>query len=362
MATFKRQVQQFGMNMAWRQGPGEEHYSNLKLLERVDERAGRGNKVEQSRHGIAEFFGPFGDPVVVDYRPGGVDNSQPGPPNRALPEFKAWKTKEWDEFNKPWLSYGSTGDKHWRRIEQMGATLLIGLLKIFRQPLAVFVFLGAQQVSSTLQRPPGYSSSASDQMDFYGGADKSPSTECSGSKCRRTHQIQSGQISPLQGLAITNKKQFVEQLEKSAQKAFAVLRMIRRTFSRITRTDFQILYGAYVRPLLEYANPVVYSGRTKDVILIERVQRAATKMVAGLKSMDYETRLAVLDLFPLEYRRLRGDLILTYALFEQGLANGFFTLTQQTHGGDTRTYYEDTGASLILVNAFVSHRQNVCTV
>ncbi|GAA50184.1 pol-related protein, partial [Clonorchis sinensis] len=87
-----------------------------------------------------------------------------------------------------------------------------------------------------------------------------------------------------------------------------------------------ILYGAYVRPLLEHANPVVYSGRTKDVILIERVQRAATKMVAGLKSMDYETRLAVLDLFPLEYRRLRGDLILTYALFEHGLANRFFTV------------------------------------
>ncbi|GAA51771.1 protein kinase N, partial [Clonorchis sinensis] len=106
-------------------------------------------------------------------------------------------------------------------------------------------------------------------------------------------------------------------------KAFAVLRMIRRTFSRITRMDFQILYGAYVGPLLEYANPVVYSGHTKDVILIERVQRAATKMVAGLKSMDCETRLVVLDLFPLEHRRLRGDLLLTYALFEQGLARGF---------------------------------------
>ncbi|GAA48574.1 hypothetical protein CLF_101770 [Clonorchis sinensis] len=76
---------------------------------------------------------------------------------------------------------------------------------------------------------------------------------------------------------------FSLHLEKSAQKAFAVLRMIRRTFSRITCNDFQILYGDYVRPLLEYANPVVYSGRTKDVILIERVQRTATKMVANLK-------------------------------------------------------------------------------
>ncbi|GAA47893.1 hypothetical protein CLF_100936 [Clonorchis sinensis] len=124
--------------------------------------------------------------------------------------------------------------------------------------------------------------------------------------------------------------------EKPVQKVFAVLRMIQRTSSRISRMDFQVLNGAYVRPLLEYANQVVYSGRTKDVILIERVQRAATKMVAGLKSMDYETRLVVLDLFPLEYRRLRGDLILTYALFEQGLANRFFTVdpanTRRGHG------------------------------
>ncbi|GAA51631.1 hypothetical protein CLF_106510 [Clonorchis sinensis] len=138
------------------------------------------------------------------------------------------------------------------------------------------------------------------------------------------------------GIWLSPNLSFSLRLEKSAQKAFAVLRMIRRTFSRITRTDFQVLHGAYVRPLLEYANPVVYSGRTKDVILIERVQRAATKMVAGLNSMDYETRLAVLDLFPLENRRLRGDLILTYALFEQGLANRFCTVdpanTLRGHG------------------------------
>ncbi|GAA50457.1 hypothetical protein CLF_104565 [Clonorchis sinensis] len=168
-------------------------------------------------------------------------------------------------------------------------------------------------------------------------------------------------------------------LEKSAQKAFAALRMIRRTFSRITRTDFQILYGAYVRPLLEYANPVVYSGRTKDVIPIERVQRATTKMVAGLKSMDYEalssslksmdyeTRLVVLDLFPLEYRRLRGDLILTYALFEQGLANRFFTVdpanTRRGHGerqllnDKNKTDPGNLGKSLALVYQSVNPRQ-----
>ncbi|GAA51263.1 hypothetical protein CLF_105799 [Clonorchis sinensis] len=101
-------------------------------------------------------------------------------------------------------------------------------------------------------------------------------------------------------------------LEKSAQKAFAVLRMIRRTFSGVIRVDFQIPYGAHVRPLLEYAKPVVYSGCTKDVVLIKRVQRAATKIVAGLKSVDYEMRPSVFDLSLQGYCRLQGDLMITY--------------------------------------------------
>ncbi|GAA54286.1 hypothetical protein CLF_113563 [Clonorchis sinensis] len=104
--------------------------------------------------------------------------------------------------------------------------------------------------------------------------------------------------------------------EKSAQKAFVVLRIIRCTFSRITLMDLQILYGAYVRMHLEYANQNVHPGRREDVTLIERIEQAATKMVAGPKSAGCETRLAAFHLSPLEYRRHRGDLILTYALFE----------------------------------------------
>ncbi|KER28239.1 hypothetical protein T265_04912 [Opisthorchis viverrini] len=50
--------------------------------------------------------------------------------------------------------------------------------------------------------------------------------------------------------------------------------------------NFQILYGAYVRPLLEYANQVVYSGCTKDVTLSERVQRAPLECVSIRESVN----------------------------------------------------------------------------
>ncbi|KER32654.1 hypothetical protein T265_01339 [Opisthorchis viverrini] len=99
--------------------------------------------------------------------------------------------------------------------------------------------------------------------------------------------------------------------EKLAHKAFVVLRMFRRAFPRITRTDYQILNGVYVRLLLLYL--LRYK---KDVSLIECVHQAASKTVASLKSRGYEAHLCL---------KLRGDLIFTYARFEQGLANGSFT-------------------------------------
>ncbi|GAA52811.1 pol-related protein [Clonorchis sinensis] len=108
------------------------------------------------------------------------------------------------------------------------------------------------------------------------------------------------------------------------------------------------------------ANSFVMHGRTKDVILIERVQRAARKMVAGLKSMDYETRLVVRDLFLLEYRRLRGDLILTYALFEQSLAERFFHSRTSKHTNSVRSTIRDRFMRVLTLANILSRAENRC--
>ena len=132
------------------------------------------------------------------------------------------------------------------------------------------------------------------------------------------------------GVWITSSLSFTHHHALAAKKGFTVLNIIRRTFPRISRDDFQQLYATYVRFFSEYANSVVHSGLQMDINCLERVQRAATRSVSGLQQYPYEERLLLLNLYPLDIRRLRGDLILTFRLFAQNQVGNFFTLAGES--------------------------------
>jgi hypothetical protein len=71
----------------------------------------------------------------------------------------------------------------------------------------------------------------------------------------------------------------------------------------------------YVRPILEY-NSTVWNPTHKYLIdQIENVQRRFTKRVPSLSQLSYLERLSILELEPLELRRLRFDLIQYYKIF-----------------------------------------------
>ena len=115
------------------------------------------------------------------------------------------------------------------------------------------------------------------------------------------------------GVWITNDLKPEKQVIAASQRAMTVLRSVKRAFVRFDIETFSIIYTTYIRPHLEYCIQAWAPYYAKDILLLEKVQRA-TKLVWGLKELSYEERLERLKLFGLEERRLRGDLIQTFKL------------------------------------------------
>ena len=74
------------------------------------------------------------------------------------------------------------------------------------------------------------------------------------------------------------------------------------------------LYGALIRPHLEYAVGNWSPYLRKEILKLENVQRRATKMVKKIKNLSNSERLKTLGVDILEVRRKRGDLIKTFKL------------------------------------------------
>ena len=99
------------------------------------------------------------------------------------------------------------------------------------------------------------------------------------------------------------------QCIEAANKARRALFALKRSVVSRDRSVWVPLYCAFVRPHLEYCVQAWAPYLAKDADILERVQKLATKWVAGLETVSYEERLKQLNLFSLARRRLRGDLI-----------------------------------------------------
>ena len=99
--------------------------------------------------------------------------------------------------------------------------------------------------------------------------------------------------------------------KKAASLAYSFLK------STICRSpEFMVfLLITHIRPVIEYCSCVWHTGFTKDLKLLESVQRRWTKRITGLKSLSYGERLRALNLYSVRGRLLRADLIQYWKIF-----------------------------------------------
>lgn len=110
------------------------------------------------------------------------------------------------------------------------------------------------------------------------------------------------------GVIIDDKLSFSPHVLFTAKKASIRSYLISRCFHSRNPKILTTAFVAYVRPILEYVSPVWSPHLSRDIELLESVQRRFSKSFHNLSTLPYSTRLTRLSLPSLLSRRIKTDL------------------------------------------------------
>ena len=132
------------------------------------------------------------------------------------------------------------------------------------------------------------------------------------------------------GITISNSFNRKPHIENMTSKAYNTLKFIKRNIQTNNQKSKETAYNTYVRPQLEYCDPVWHPWQDKLSYMVERVQRAAARYVLN----DYDTTSSVTEMLitlnwqTLESRRIKSALILLYKTKYQLVAIDHLYLTK----------------------------------
>ena len=111
------------------------------------------------------------------------------------------------------------------------------------------------------------------------------------------------------GVHVSSSLKSTTHCEAIVSNAYKILGLIRRTFSTYSIAAKKLLYLTLVWSRLTYCSQLWRPHLLKDICVVERVQRRATKYILNDYSSSYKTRLVQLDLLPLMYQYELSDLL-----------------------------------------------------
>ena len=91
---------------------------------------------------------------------------------------------------------------------------------------------------------------------------------------------------------------------------------ILRTFTTRETITMRTLYKSLVLSRLDYASQLWSPHLLKSIYLIEKVQRSFTKHITGIKNKPYDERLKLLNLYSVQRRRDRYQIIYLWKIIE----------------------------------------------
>ena len=117
------------------------------------------------------------------------------------------------------------------------------------------------------------------------------------------------------------------------------LRLLHAASQFTTKTsDLKIIYMAFIRSKLEQSSVVWHSGLTEDNRRdLERVQKAAVKIILRRSYTDYEEALKILNLESLDQRRSRLCLKFAKNCLKNEKMKQLFPLAGKRHEMDLRS-------------------------
>ena len=171
-------------------------------------------------------------------------------------------------------------------------------------------------------------------------------------------------ISPVEyekdlGVVITKDLKSENHISQCVKTANKILGMIKRTFSFMNKDMLVQLIKTFIRPHLEYGQQASSPYLKKDIKQLEDVQRRATKLLHHIEHLSYDERLKYLNLYSIEDRLKRGDMIFMYRLMTNDVnidkRKLFIVKETKTRGHHLKVYFGPT-SRLDIRHKFFSQR------